>query len=572
MKIFSILCWILLMSCAQKTAEVKQVRALPAPQDLKEQCEAQDVEPTVEEVAPDVFMARGFDLANTYLIRTTEGNVIVDAASCPTRARAQKEALLAKAPGPIRALIYTHSHLDHVGGASAWVEDDTEIWATDALYPHLMKQYGVFRETESRRAARQWGYHVTEAQMSCSAIGKRLDLVEAMNIGILKPTHTFSGQKTLQFGETVIELVEAHGETHDQLFLWIPKLETLMPGDNYYASFPNLYTVRGTSPRPVDQWIQSLDKMRHKDPVLLLPSHTGPVRGRETIRQVLTDYRDAIQWVHDAVVRGANAGLGVDGLVAQTGLPEHLANKPYLKEMYGQVDWSVKAIYGNNLGWFDGKPEQLYRPGDATAREIDLMGGVEKVLQQADQALQAEDPRWAAHLYAKVRDSGLVEAGSADAAFARALEKLGEELYNTNGRAYLLESAHELREGWEPLPTPEINAGFLEMLPISTLFEGTTSRLMPEVSMDVHETILFEFTDLDERIFLTVRNGVAEVALNASIPGTPEPSAIVQVDSMTWKRVALGMESPLAALTSGRMKVEKLMAFKTFMGRFRKGV
>jgi len=88
----------------------------------------------------------------------------------------------------------------------------------------------------------------------------------------------------------------------------------------------------------------------------------------------------------------------------------------------------------------------------------------------------------------------------------------------------------------------------------------------------VHETILFEFTDLDERIFLTVRNGVAEVALNASIPGTPEPSAIVQVDSMTWKRVALGMESPLAALTSGRMKVEKLMAFKTFMGRFRKGV
>jgi glyoxylase-like metal-dependent hydrolase (beta-lactamase superfamily II) len=53
----------------------------------------------------------------------------------------------------------------------------------------------------------------------------------------------------VQVGGVRIELVEAHGETHDQLFVWLPDKSVLLPGDNYYHSFPNLYSIRGTSPR-----------------------------------------------------------------------------------------------------------------------------------------------------------------------------------------------------------------------------------------------------------------------------------------------------------------------------------
>ena len=163
------------------------------------------------------------------------------------------------------------------------------------------------------------------------------------------PTQTFSGSKTLDVGGTRIDLIEAHGETHDQLFVWLPEERVLMPGDNWYRSFPNLYTIRGSQPRPVDAWIDSLDRMRRLEPKILVPSHSGPVRGEQAVQDALRNYRDAIQWVRDAVVRGANAGEDVDTLANGIGLPPHLATEPALAELYGQVDWSVRAIYSNHL-------------------------------------------------------------------------------------------------------------------------------------------------------------------------------------------------------------------------------
>lgn len=563
-----ILCFTL-FGCAKSATEVAQFRTLPTPEALEKTCETVDVAPAVTQVAENVWMARGYDLANTYLIATSEGNVIIDAASCPDRAAPQKAALLAAAPGPIVALIYTHSHLDHVGGASVMADEGTQIWATDALFPHLMKQYGVFRETESRRAGRQWGLHVGHEEMACSSIGKRLDLIAASDVGILRPTHTFSGQHQLNFGETEIHLVEAHGETHDQLFVWLPQLEVLFPGDNYYSAFPNLYTVRGTSPRPVDQWIQSLDEMRVRDPKVLLPSHTAPVLGKTKIRAVLTDYRDAIQWTRDHVVRGANKGLHLPEIVAGAGLPEHLASQPYLKEMYGQTDWSVRAIYGNELGWFDGRAELLYAPEDASRREIEMMGGPTVVLAQAKRALDNDDAAWAAYLVGKVRDSDMLESEAYSSLLYSALKKAGTERYNTNGRAYLLEAAHEVKNGWVSLPEPQVNARFLGDIPIEVFFDSVVARLIPESSMDVHQTVQFVFPDLDVVLFLTIRRGVAEYRLDTPLPGTPEPLAVVRVDSLTWKRLALGLEGPTAAVLSGRLKVKSLGAFQRFMNHFR---
>jgi alkyl sulfatase BDS1-like metallo-beta-lactamase superfamily hydrolase len=90
--------------------------------------------------------------------------------------------------------------------------------------------------------------------------------------------------------------------------------QTLVAGDNFYWSFPNIYTIRGTSPLPVDAWIESLDTMRRLAPEHMIPNHTRAVHGRLEINRILTDYRDAIQWVRDAVVRGANMGLDLDTL------------------------------------------------------------------------------------------------------------------------------------------------------------------------------------------------------------------------------------------------------------------
>lgn len=159
-------------------------------------------------------------------------------------------------------------------------------------------------QTEGVRGSRQYGQVVPISELPCSALGARVDL-EAMRgeAGFMMPTDTFSGRASFTVGGEVFELVEAHGETHDQLFVWLPRQKLLMPGDNYYNAFPNLYTIRGTTPRPIRAWIQSLDDMRKLQPEFLVPSHTEPVIGKELVAEQLTAYRDGITWVYVETIR-----------------------------------------------------------------------------------------------------------------------------------------------------------------------------------------------------------------------------------------------------------------------------
>jgi alkyl sulfatase BDS1-like metallo-beta-lactamase superfamily hydrolase len=555
------------VACGGTPLEVEQARPLPSPEALEAHCAEVVGEPRVEQVAEDIWVAVGYDLANTILIGTPDGNVVVDPGMSPARAIPIRDALLALSPGPIRAVVYTHSHIDHVGGASVWVEEGTEVWATDAFTGHFFKQYGLFFPAESARGGRQFGRHVPLEQLACSGLGRRPDLEAVLDNGTVLPDRTFRDTASLEVGGLTLELVEAHGETHDQLFVWIPEREVLLPGDNWYLTFPNLYTIRGSTPRPVDAWIESLDAMRRKDPAVLVPSHTPPVTGREAVRTALRDYRDGIQWVRDAVVRGANAGTDLDALAAEVGLPPHLRDDRALMELYGQIDWSVRGIYTGQLGWFDGRADQLYPlpPKDRATRTVALMGGAERVLVEARRAREAGDARWALHLLALLEDAG----SDQDLEVAQTLEDLAVTVHNPNGRAYLLESAWERRHGFEPLREPTYQDAFLAALPLDLVFSVMPAKLRPGEALDVHETVVFRFQDVEETYVVTVRHGLAEVVRGAPLPGTPEPVATVHTDAGTWRRLALDLEKPLGAITSGRIRVEgDLLAFRRFMGRF----
>lgn len=548
---------LLLAACAPDPAPA------PPPPDLAAHCRDAIGEPRVEEPSPGVFVAIGWDLANTILITTDAGHVLVDAGMHPSRAAPVREALLTRAPGSIAAIVYTHSHIDHVGGASVWAEPDTEVWATDRFTDHFFKQYGVYLPAESARAARQFGLEVPLEEVPCSALGRRVDLEGALRSGVVLPTRTFSGETTLHIGGREIRLVEAHGETDDQLFVWLPDAQTLLPGDNWYRAFPNLYTVRGTRPRPVDRWIASLDAMRALDPAVLIPSHTRPVLGRSEVRRELRDYRDGISWVRSAVVRGANAGLTIEQVVQDAALPPHLAGVASLKPLYGQVDWSARAIYGSELGWFDGQARRLYPLPEAerARRLVEAMGGREAVLQQAR---SADEPRWAAELL------GVLEALPAppdvDADLADAYEAIAATVPNSNGRSYLLQSAKERREGPRSLGRPQPAGDFVAAVPLEHLFEILAARLKPE-DAQVEESVVFDLGEA--RFVLTLRHGVAELVRGDPLPGTPEPLAVVHTDGETWRRLALKVATAPAVIAAGKLRVEgSSTGFLRFLSRF----
>ena len=563
------------LGACDRAKVVEEGVSIATPELLEKHCREIVGPPRVEKISEHVWAALGFDLASTVLIHTSEGNVIVDTAISPPKAREVRAALEAEAPrGPVKAIIFTHSHIDHVGGATVWAEEGVPIWATAALPGHLLKQYALFLPIETLRGSRQFGRDVPSSEVPCSALGPRPDFDRMAESGMLLPTQTFSGEKTLEIGGLEMELVEAHGETHDQLFIWVPEDETLIAGDNFYWSFPNLYTLRGTSPRPVDEWIESVDKMRRRNPAHLVPNHTRPIHGKREIAEILTNYRDSIQWVRDEVVRGANKGLDVDTLAETIKLPKHLAEKHYNKEFYGQVDWSVRAIYTNNLGWFDGRPDKLYTlpQGEVAAREVELFGGVDKVLTLADQAFEQGDVRWAIHLLAKLEDSGLAKGAASDrltGKLALCYEKLAEGIYNTNGRAYLLQSAVELRRGSSETERAVPSERLVSRIPLENIFFILGSKLIPEKAMDVHESMQFVFPDEDKRFTITVRRGVAEVVEGEPLPGTPEPVAVLTFGSLDFRKMVFKMASPAGLWAKGKISAEGswVDALK-FLGRF----
>lgn len=569
MRRFAALLLLSIVAACSHSRPLQTERRAPTPALLEHQCNEAIGPARVLEPAPGVFMAVGYDLANIIYVKTAEGNVVIDTGMSPARAREAKAALDAKSPGPVKAVILTHSHIDHVGGVSVFAGEGTPVWATAAFRDHFLKQYALFQEAEMRRGAGQFGEHVPVELLPCSALGRRVDIEAARENGVRMPNRTFAGAATFSVGGMTFELYEAHGETHDQLFVWVPAIRALMAGDNYYHSFPNLYTIRGTSARPVDAWIASLDAMRALSPAAIVPSHTVPVTGEAAVAGQLTDYRDAVQWVRDETVRGANAGRSADALAAAIKLPAHLAGKPYLAEMYGQLDWSVRAIYDGNLGWFDERPEALY-PADAVAREIALMGGAVKVEEEAKRALTAGETRWAVHLLAKLKTVAAgEEAARIGELLADALEQQAAATFNTNGRGYLYESAFRLRNGTPKPPFAKVGDELLREIPVGTFFKIMAIRLKPEAAGGVHESITVNMSDTQESYHVTVRRGVAEIRAGKPLPGTPAPVATLTTDSMTWKKLALKQSSPAGAVASGKLDIDgSTTGLLSFLGRF----
>lgn len=570
--VFALTCG--LLGACERKADKQPGAAVAVPDMIKRQVEIING-PRVEKISGHVWAALSYDLANVALIDTGDDLVIVDPAMSPSRARMVKDAFAkAGAPsGPVRAIIYTHSHIDHIGGTSVFCEAGTEIWATDVFAEHMLKQYERFFPIETIRARRQFGQDVSEQDLPVHGLGPRMDIPAARQSGVRLPTQTFSGRKILKMGNLTMELVEGLGETHDALFIWIPEDKTLIAGDNFYYAFPNLYTIRGSSPRPVDDWIRSLDEMRRREPEHLLPMHTKPIHGRDAILEALTNYRDAIQWVRDETIRGANQGLDLETLAESIELPGHLKDLPYTIEYYGQVDWSVRAIYSNNLGWFDGRAEELYKlPRKEQAdRETEMMGGPAKLLAEAKKALAQNDARWAASLLARIKYSSHYEQmkSQVDALLVQAYRQIASGLYNLNGRAYLLQTIYEIENGVEPAKPGKLDPEMVASLPLEMIFSVMSLRLIPEKAMDVHESACFVFPDEDKKFVVTVRRGVAEVSIGEPLPGTPAPVATLTADSKVYRRMAVGELSPAVALARGEIKIDGgLLNFVKFMGRF----
>ena len=200
-------------------------------------------------------------------------------------------------------------------------------------------------------------------------------------------TMLFDSEYKFEFGGLTFHMMHTPGETWDHSTVWIPELKAAFIGDNYYSSFPNIAALRGAPPRFALDYVNSIDIVLALDPELVMVAHAPPLVGKEEIRSTLGEYRDAIEYVHDATVRGLNEGKDVFTVMNEVKLPERFK----IEESYGGVAWSVRGIYHGYAGWFDGQPATLLSESpDVKIRElVELAGGVDEVVARAE-ALEEE--------------------------------------------------------------------------------------------------------------------------------------------------------------------------------------
>jgi alkyl sulfatase BDS1-like metallo-beta-lactamase superfamily hydrolase len=543
----------------------------PGPAEAPGAAEAPDVHPVlaahseefvrrVYEVAPGVHQAVGFGLANSILVEGEGCAFVVDAMASVEAAREVRDAFREITDAPIAALVYTHNHADHVLGGRGLVPDgDVPVYAHESTRSYIERVVSKLRPVVSRRADRMFGTHLPEEgpdRRVNDGIGPFLEAAHGGGTpGLLMPTHTFGERLEVDICGVRVHLEHAPGETPDQLFVWLPERRVLMPGDNVYKAFPNLYTIRGTLYRDPMAWVHSLDRMRALRPAHLAPSHTRPVSGEAEIQEILAAYRDAIQYVHDQTVRGINRGLTPDELVEEVRLPPHLARHPWLQELYGTVEWSVRSVFAGNLGWFDGDTATLEPPppGERARGYVRLAGGRDAMLEAVREAQAEGRFDWAAELAGHLVRSDPDDA-EARRAKAAALRALGRRSVSPNGRNYYLTQALEL-EGEVRVEVPEPGEevmGLLAQIPIGNFLASMPVNLDPAKSLEVDAVMGFHFPDVGEDWTLHVRHGVAE--LRRGFPLAPDHA--ITADSDAWKAVVAGIRGLPGAVASGDVRVE----------------
>lgn len=556
-----------LPGCHRNSETAPAATAAPTPEALT----AHSAEFTrgVVKVTEGVYVAIGYGIANSIWLDGPDGAIVVDTTESVESARAVLAEFRKISAQPVKAIIYTHSHPDHIGGAAAFVPPGAQvpIYAQDDVARNMDKIASELQPIITRRSLRMYGAKLPAGEFVNIGIGGFLDLHDGSTISTLRPTRTFADELDDTVAGIHFRLVHAPGETDDQLFVWLPERRILLPGDNFYKAFPNLYTIRGTSYRDPKRWAASLDKMRALRPEFLVPSHTRPLTGADAIDTALTDYRDAIRFVHDQTLRRMNQGLMPDEIAARIQLPPRLAASPYLQTFYGKPSWSAKSIFAGTLGWYSGDPADLQplEPLEKARRMVALAGGARAFDDQVEAALGRQEFQWVLELTSSALR---VDPANERARKARvaALRALGAAETNPPARDWYFMAAREL-EGEFTLParavqpTPEM----LAAMPLPVFFDGMAVNLRAEDCLDQVVRTGFEFTDSGARYTYVVRGGVSEV-----IPGIADDVDLrVRVTEQRFKEMLAGLRNPALSIAKDFevVKGDKI-AFARFMALF----
>ncbi|WP_273420920.1 alkyl/aryl-sulfatase [Curvibacter lanceolatus] len=469
-------------------------------------------------VTDRIYQIRGFDLANMTIIEGDSGLIVVDPLTTDTVAAAGL-ALYREHRGnkPVKAVIYSHSHVDHYGGVKgvASAQDvgagRVAIYAPQGFMEEAVSENVLAGNAMSRRALFQFGHLLPrgERQQVDAGLGK---YISRGQVTLIAPTKLITQpiQNEVIDGVQVEFQLTPGTEAPAEMHMYYPQLRALNMAENATHTLHNLYPLRGAQVRDANEWARYLNEARERyagRADVMLAQHHWPTWGSAEITRVLGKQRDLYKFINDQTLHLLNQGYTPNEIAQELVLPPSLAGEWFARGYYGTVSHNARAVYQRYLGWYDANPAHLnpLPPQAAAAKWVAYMGGAEAVLAKARADFAKGEYRWVAEVVNQVvfSDPDNREARELQAA---TLEQMGYQAESATWRNAYLQGASELRNGVPKGATVSSSADVVQALSIENLFDFMGVRLDGQRAAGKTIVLNWVFTDTQQRYAMTLDN------------------------------------------------------------------
>ena len=519
-------------------------------------------ETKLHNVRKGVYCITGFYVANFTLVESDSGFILIDTGlnrGCAEELLRRKAEISDK---PIVAIIYSHNH--YTGGARTIIEAhpdrDIPIYAHPDTHDCTfgLVDPGTLRHAVER-AVKQMGMLLPKTGPDASATyGFRIPQFEdpALNqSGYIQATHEVADGEELVIDGVRVQFHHVIADAPDSLNSYFPDYDLIQHNAAIMPVMFPLYTLRGGDYRDARDLIAGINKIREISPEHLIGCHGNPVSGKSEVYELATLHRDAYAYLFQQTLRGINRGLSPDQLVQEVSLPTHLDKHPALFPAYIDSEYIVRGVYQGVIGWWANDTADLHPPApqELGVVIIEGFGGVEAIIDRAQQALDEKQYNLAAKLVTYVLDAEQ-ENTEAKRLKAAALRKMAQSTRSgIQTRNFMLSQALELEGSLPSMPWPAIPP--LVNMPLSTVMNASPAETLKLLENHLEPAVLagntvvaaFHFNDSNQRCGFVVRNGSAEFLAEA-------PDSVdfeISLPGDVWAKIAVGALTLQAAVEAG---------------------
>ena len=534
------------------------------------------------EVCDGIYQVRGFDMANTTFIRTDHGWIVFDVLMCKENMKAAKE-LMENRFGPldIKAVLYSHSHVDHFGGVEGVITREqvadaklslkkqlasgkTLVLAPTGFLKHAISENVYAGIAMARRAQFQYGTVLDKGEKGALSVGIGMGQSTG-TVGLIAPTYEIGEDvPKLTIDGLEIEFQLTPGtEAPAEMNAYFPKYRALWMAENCTGTLHNLYTLRGAEVRDANDWAKYIieaDQRFCSKTDVVFQSHNWPHWGEE-IHEYLLNTAAIYKFIHDQTLHYMNQGYTSTEVAAMLTLPEKLEKVWYTRPYYGTLAHNAKAVYQKYLGWYDANPVNLnpLPPSDTAKKLVEYLGSTDAVLRKARKDFEKGDYQWVAQITKELvfADPSNQKARNL---CADALEQLGYQAESGAWRNAYLMGAAELRKGnLSGLARTANGLGSaMKEMTVDMLLDYISILTDANAAQNDDVTLNLIVTDVNEKFYVTRKNGIL---LSYSGENRPDAQATVTCKRLQLLALMQGQQAGQVQVSGDATAMKRLLAY-----------